>query len=340
MTQTKTFKRRQFLRIIGASSVAGLAAFMLDRADRPQNSLEVVTETRLLMGTVVNLTLVTSDRQAGQAAIQTCLQQMVALEAILSRYQPSSQLSCLNRNGFLKAANPHLLNVERAAQQISELTGGAFDVTVKPLVDLYQNCLGTERRLPPASSLASALQLVGFRNLYVEESEVWFSKKGMGVTLDGIAKGYVVDQGLAILRQQGFSNVMVEAGGDLSVAGTKAPDTLWRIGIQAPRDTGATLLHTFSITNQAVATSGDYRQSYTDDFAVYHIFDPRTGRCAPKLASATVVAETGVIADALATALMVMGPEQGLSLIESIPSCEAYLIGKHLEIWHSSGFPV
>jgi thiamine biosynthesis lipoprotein len=160
----------------------------------------------------------------------------------------------------------------------------------------------------------------------------------MGVTLDGIAKGYIVDQGLMTLRQWGFSNTLVEAGGDLAATGVRAPGIPWRIGIQAARERGAEIVRSFSVTDQAVATSGDYLQAYSADLGLHHILDPQKGISSPELASATVIADSGAVADALATALMVMGSQRGLALIESLPSCEAYLVGKDLRVWHSPGF--
>lgn len=338
MQQQRGIKRRDFLRIVGASSVAGLGALILGRNDNRANTPEIVTETRLLMGTVVNLTLVTTDRNVGQTAIDACLSRMAGLEAVLSRHQPDSQLSRLNRDGFLAPAAPQLVHVLRESQRIAALTDGAFDVTVKPLVDLYQNSLNAGNGLPQTESVASTLEYVGYHQLEIGNNTISFTQTGMSITLDGIAKGYIVDEGVSILRQSGFDNVLVEAGGDLSASGAKAQEAPWRIGIQSPRDDGARLLNKFTITNQAAATSGDYMQPYSDNLAQHHILDPRTGFSAPQLASTTVIAPSGMEADALATALMVMGPERGLALIESLTACEAYLVAKDLTIWHSSGF--
>lgn len=338
MSHHNTLKRRDFLRIIGAGSVAGIAALALGRDDRSAAAPEVVTETRLLMGTVVNMTLITPDRRAGQAAITACMNQMAGLEAVMSRYQSGSQLSRLNREGTLHAASPHLMRVLREAQRIAALTNGAFDVTVKPLVDLYQHSLDDGHGLPEADRVAAALARVGYRHLELGEDSVTLARAGMAVTLDGIAKGYIVDQGIGILHEAGFENVLVEAGGDLSASGSKAGRAPWRIGIQPPRDHAAPVMQTFTVTNQAAATSGDYMQSYTDTLAAHHILDPRTGYSAPELASATVIAANGMEADALATALMVMGPERGLALVETLSACEAYLIAKDARIWRSSGF--
>jgi FAD:protein FMN transferase len=333
VTQSRTYGRRDFLRIIAAGSVAGLTALKLgwDRTPQP----EVVTETRLLMGTIINLTVVTTDADAGRQAIAACLGQMANLEAVLSRHQPESQLSRLNREGQLQDASPILTHVLGEAAQFSAMTGGAFDVSVKPLVDLYQEVNG----LPTKDAIQNVLPRVGYQQIVVDENNVSFSQPNMAITLDGIAKGYIVDQGLAVLQNHGFGDILVEAGGDLSTSGAKSARP-WQIGIQSPRENGTRYMHTFSVANQAVATSGDYMQPYTDDLTAHHIIDPRTGYSVPELASATVVAASGIQADALATALMVMGAEQGRALVETTPDCEAYLVAKDLSIWHSSGFAV
>ena len=329
-------KRRDFLRIVGIGSVAGLTAYALDRSDQPVTTR--VTETRLLMGTLVNLTLITDDEQAGCATLTASLDHMARLERVMSRHQADSQLSRLNRDGYLDHADTHLVRVLREAVTLSALTEGAFDVTVKPLVDLYEAHFQADHGLPAPDSIAAALQNVGTHYLDVQENHITFTRPQMAITLDGIAKGYIVDEGVSILRQHGFQNVLVEAGGDLAASGVKTHEHSWRIGIQSPRQDGAQLFHTFSITNQAAATSGDYMQAYSDDLKAHHIVDPRTGWSAPELASATVVASNAMLADVFATAMMVMGSTHGPALVEKIPLCEAYLVTKDLNVRHSSGF--
>jgi len=331
-----TLGRRQFLRIIGAGSVAGMAAFALNRQSTPAQA--VVTETRVLMGTLINLTLVTTDRKAGEQAVKACLDHMAGLEAVMSRHQSGSQLSWLNRQGYLDNPDARLVHVLDESQRLSALTDGAFDVTVNPLLDLYTDNQSREGSLPSSDALESALTRVGYQYLNISPQRLSFAQPGMAVTLDGIAKGYIVDEGTAVLRQHGFDNILVEAGGDLASSGEKLSGESWQIGIQRPRASDERPLSTFSISNRAAATSGDYMQAFSDDFAAHHIIDPRSGRSSGKLASATVVAASAMLADALATALMVMDVERGLSLIESLAGCEAHLITKDMWIRQSSGW--
>ena len=325
--------RRDFLRMVGIGGVAGFTALKFGWDSVPQQA-EVVTETRLLMGTVVNLTLITTDRNNAQQAIDDCLNHMGELEAVLSRHRSDSQLSSLNRDGQLNNASPHLIDVLRQAIDISTMTAGAFDVTVKPLVNLYQN----HNALPSDQDIQRTLTQVGYQNITLDDASVYFEQPGMSITLDGIAKGYIVDQGIAKLQQYGFMDVLVEAGGDLSASGQKSVDRPWRIGIQSPRENDMRLLGTFSVINEAVATSGDYMQSFSSDNLHHHILDPRSGYSSTELSSTTVIAPSTVLADAIATALMVIGPQDGLRVLGQWTDCRACMVTKSLKIIQSDGF--
>ena len=331
MNEKKKLTRRQFLQIIAMSGAAGLAIKIgLDNLNIDQT----VSETRLLMGTVINIKAVGPNPQAASVAINACLDHMAELESVLSRFQPSSQLSRLNQVGVVDNPHPALFGLVKQSQELSQLTKGAFDITVKPLLDLYQAFPGT---LPRSHQIEQALQLVDFRKIELSSQRIVFQQRDMSITLDGIAKGFIVDEGVAILKQFGFANVMVEAGGDLMGLGEKAPQSPWKIGLQAPRAEMGNLMATFDIRDQAIATSGDYMQAFTADFANHHIIDPRSGHSSPELASVSVTAPTVTLADGLATAVMVMG-KIGLQLIEGLSGYEAYAVTKDAIVLKTSGF--
>jgi len=326
----KKLSRRDFLKIVAVSGAAGLGAkYGLDGLTGD----EIVSETRLLMGTLINIKAIGADPKAATVAINTCFDRMSVLEGVLSRFQPQSQLSRLNRVGVLHDAHPAMVGLIQQSRQLSQLTDGAFDITVKPLLDLYQS----SDNLPNEEQVQEVLTLVGYRKLDVEAHCVSFQETGMSITLDGIAKGFIVDEGVTALQEFGFANVMVEAGGDLMALGEKKPRSPWKIGLQAPRAEMGRLIATFNIHNQAVATSGDYMQAFTPDFSCHHIIDPRTGYSSPELASVSVLAPTVTLADGLATAVMVMG-KTGLALVEGLSSCEAYVVTKDGHMLKSSGF--
>jgi len=331
MNEKKKITRRQFLQIIAISGAAGLALKIgLDNLSID----EMISETRLLMGTVINIKAVGPNPQAASVAINACFERMAELESVLSRFQPSSQLSRLNQVGAVDNPHPALFRLVKQSQELSQLTDGAFDITVKPLLDLYQAFSGT---LPKSLQIEQALHRVDFRKIELSSQRITFKQREMSITLDGIAKGFIVDEGVAILKQFGFANVMVEAGGDLMGLGEKAPQSPWKIGLQAPRAEMGNLMTTFDIRNQAIATSGDYMQAFTSDFVNHHIIDPRTGHSSPELASASIIAPTAALADGLATAVMVMG-QAGLQVIEQISDSEAYVVTKNGVIQKTSGY--
>ena len=332
----KQFSRREFLQILGATAVAG-AAWQLG-VHSWEAGLTEVSVSRVLMGTVVNLTVIGEDKAAVETAVSATFDQMSRLEALLSRHQPDSELSQLNRNGRLANASQSLLELIQQAHQLSEQTNGAFDITVKPLGDLYQ-AYAKRGELPSETAVAQTLPLVNYKNIDVNGTTIQLIQPNMGITLDGIGKGYIVDAGTAVLKQHGFTNILVEAGGDLMAAGVNARQQSWHIGLQPPRPQTETPLTRFSLRNQAAATSGDYMQPFITDLSQHHILDPRTGYLAPELASVTVVAPTVVLADGLATAVMALG-RLGLDLIEGTAHCEALAVAKDGGMLRTSGFGV
>jgi thiamine biosynthesis lipoprotein len=291
------------------------------------------------MGTGVHLNVLGDDLEAAEAAADFTLECMADMESLLSRHRDDSELSRLNRTGRIETASSALIDVLRAAERVSRMGEGAFDVTVQPVLDLYRASRGPASTLPSAERIEQARDLVDHRGVQIDGSTVTLRRAGMRVTLDGVAKGFVIDQGVGTLKELGFNDVFVEAGGDLVAGGTKQAGVPWRIGIRHPRP-GVALQARFDASNRAVATSGDYMQPFTTDFAQHHILDPRTGYSAPDLASSTVSAPNAMMADALATLTMVLGPKRGRDLIEALPDCEAYFVSKNLEVTRSSGFEV
>lgn len=325
---SKKITRRDFLKIVAVGAAAGAALKLgLDSLSAD----EIISETRLLMGTVVNIKAVGLDPRLAEAAINSCFARMSAHESVLSRFLPGSQLSELNQAGVTRGPHPALLTVLKQSQELSQQTDGAFDITIHPLLTLYQS----SQTLPSDAAIQQALRLVDYRKLKFDEDSAQFEQPGMTITLDGIAKGFIVDEGVAELQSFGFSNVMVEAGGDLMALGEKTSTSPWKIGLQAPRAEMGNLVATLPVSNQALATSGDYLQAFSSDFANHHIIDPRSGHSSPKLASVSVLAPSVMLADGLATAVMVMGK---LDLVEKLPRCEAFAVTKKAKIIKTTGF--
>ena len=187
---------------------------------------------------------------------------------------------------------------------------------------------------------ALLLTLTNYRNISVDDARIAFGRPEMQVTFDGIAKGHIVDAGLDVLRSTGYPNGIVEAGGDLMVSGSQSDGEAWRVGIGHPRQSLVEgFLTSFPLHRGAVATSGDYMNSFSEDFLSHHIIDPRTGASPPELSSVTVIAPSATQADALSTTLMVMGSQSGLGLVNSLEGIEALVVTKDLRVLRTSGFP-
>jgi thiamine biosynthesis lipoprotein len=331
-----TISRRQFLSITASAGLLMAGGFGL--ANRAQAS-EPIRETRLLMGSIANLTVISGNPQQAKAAISAAFDRMEALEAVFSRFQEQSQLSQLNMMGVLADAHPAMIEVLTRAAAYGHLTDGAFDVTIEPVHRLYRD---TVRRgsLPTASAVEAARQLVNYQQIEISESSVRLKQPGMAITLDGIAKGYIIDQGAAVLREHGFDNVLVELGGDMNALGQPA-ERPWQISIQQPNasltEHQPLIAH---LTGVALATSGDYLNTFTADHRLHHILDPQSGISPLELTSASVIAPTACDADALATSLVVMGSERGIALADQLKDIEALVITKRGDIHKTAGFPI
>lgn len=322
----KSISRRDFLKITAAAGAVLAGGNLLRLGITPR--LVTLHESQMLMGTVIHLVLVTDDVESGRSAIEATFAEMRRLIAIFDHRQPESILSHLNQQGRLTAPPLELVTVLSQANFLGDLTGGAFDVSIKPLLDAVR-----EGKEPAAYQ-----QYVDFRRVQVDDNVVSL-EPGMALTLDGIAKGSVVDGAVAALQKQGYVDVLVEAGGDLLGNGRSLDDTPWNIGIRHPRQEGS-LVTTLPVSSQAVATSGDYMNTFTADFSRHHILDPRTGKSPAHSASVTVLAPDAATADALSTTLMVIGPEEGIALVERLTAVEALFISKNMQIHYSSSFPM
>jgi thiamine biosynthesis lipoprotein len=333
----KKLSRRDFVRIsaIGAGVVAlgGLGIKELIAS----GGAKEVGETRALLGTFITIKLIDTEPERAANAVKEGFAEVERLSAILSRFDPASELATLNRDGVIDHASPELLGVVQKAKYISDITGGAFDASVLPLLNLYVDSFADGGAPPSEKSIGAAKELVDYHRIEVRDRRISLAAPGMSVTLDGIAKGFVVDQTAAKLRNQGFSRVLVAGSGDMSLRGAREDGQPWKIGVTHPRAL-AGYYEVFQTTNDSIATSGDYENTFTPDFSWNHIIDPRVGHSPRELASATVIASDTAYADALATSAMVLGTNDALALLEKLPGVQALLIDKNMNKHTTSGF--
>lgn len=257
------------------------------------------------------------------------------VEKVLSLYRPDSHLCRLNREGELAEPHPFMLEVLLKAQRLSELTGGAFDVTVQPLWDLYATAKAAGR-IPGPDEIEQTRQRVNWRKLTVSRNRIRLGEKGMAVTLNALGQGFAADRVLAVLRGHSIQHALVNTG-EVGAMGRKEGGECWKLGIQHPRVQEA-YVGLAKLEDCCMATSGDYATRFSEE--QNHIFDPGTGRSPRELSSATVVARTGLDADALATAILVVGREKGLQLLASLPGAEGFLVCKDGQTSYTPGFPL
>lgn len=270
----------------------------------------------------------------------------------MSTYDAASDISRFNRETNLipVTVSPALVEVTAVALDLAQRSGGAFDPTVLPLVELWG--FGAKLRTghkPPDGEIAEARARVGHHLMEVVAPDQ-LRKRAPGVRLDlsALAKGYAVDRVAMYLHTNGCPNVFVEIGGEVMTHGESAPGQPWRVAVETPTlgaAVGGPEYRRVELRNRAIATSGDYRNFFEEDGHVYtHVFDPATGLPVTNgVASVSVLAPTCMLADAYATTLMVMGPERGLALLRQTPGLEALVVIRQRDGTYreaaSDGFP-
>lgn len=320
-------KRRSFLSASLGAIAAGSCAW-------PRHA-PVHTGVALAFGTTIQIALVHADEQVARAAISDALAAAQRVDRLMSIYQPASQVYQLNRDGVLHRPDPQLLAVLAQARALSQWTDGAFDITVQPLWRAWREAVA-RGALPAQAQRRQAKAMVDWRQLVFDERRVALAP-GMAITLNGLAQGYAADMALAAVQAHGIRHALLDTG-EFVARGRKRAHQPWALGVRAPRDDQA-LAATLFVNGCGVATSGDYESVFTPDYLHHHIFDPAAGDSPQELASVTVMAPTGMLADGLSTACMVLGRERAALLAASLPGVDLLAIDKQGREWRSPGFP-
>ncbi len=307
--------------IVGSNPTLSVLLFLLSTVIVGcGDELKEFEETRVMMGTVVTVKVLSSDDVEAGHAIDSAFLEVGRVDSLMSRYKEESAVSQLNRTGH--TGNLELVDLLRECKKWGQLTEGAFDVTVTPLFMLWDFRQG---EVPDASDLEQTLELVDYRRISVTDSTASIPA-GFEVDLGGVAKGYAVDQAVTRLLSLGLRHALVEAGGDIRTVGGRVGKP-WRIGVRHPRREG--LLRTLEVWDGAVTTSGDYEKYFIEDGVRYHhILDPSTGQPARGCISVTILAETAAEADILATGVLVLGPDRGARLVESLEDVGALIVSE------------
>ncbi len=298
-----------------------------------------LTEARPLLGTLVEITVEGAEESALRRALAAAWREMTRLTDMMSHYDPKSVVSAVNA-----AAGMHpvpvpaeLMAVLHQAQRVSEKTDGAFDVTIGALTASWRFRPHDPRR-PPAAEIAAARRLVNHRKLVLDDQAgtAFLAERGMRLDLGGIAKLYILHAGMDTLRRQGLVRAMINAGGDVEVAGG-TPERPWRIGVRDPRAPDR-LLGVISLEHGFVVSSGDYERYFMKGGRrFHHILDPRTGYPAQGPRGVTLLAEDLETVNGLSAAIMVLGRQAGARLIADTPGLEGLIVDREGSVWMSSG---
>ncbi|MFH1616201.1 MAG: FAD:protein FMN transferase [Planctomycetota bacterium] len=303
----------------------------------------------IIMGTFARIVAVADDDKIARKCVESARDKLELVNALMSDYDPNSEISKVNKQAYETqvGVSEETFFVLEKALHFSEVSQGAFDVTIGPLVDLWHKA-GEANSLPGDAEIAEARSRVGCEKLLLDSQSrtVKFAVEGMRLDLGGIAKGYAIDLAVEAMKRQGAAGGMVEIGGDLRVFG-KSPNAgkSWAVGIADPREPGdgiaaGKMLMVLRLNDAAVATSGDYQRFVEVGGERYsHIISPSAASGARGFSSVTVIGKSATDADALATAVSVMGSGEGMSLIEQLEQAEAIVISPAPEykIQQSSG---
>lgn len=298
----------------------------------PKGLVRVDSGVEMLMGTFAQIIAVAERQDIAQKGIEDAFASLRQIEELASVYLGGSEVNSVNSSAFAEPVkvSDDVFEILQRAVSYGKLTGGAFDVTVGPLIDVWQNAADTNT-IPEDEQLEEALGRVGYEKIRLDPGNktVRFAVDGMRLDLGGIAKGYAIDRATDALKQVGVQGGMVDVGGDIRCFGTPANGREhWLIGLQDPdlskMERSRLILE---VDDAAVATSGDYRRFVLVGNEKHsHIIDTHTGKSAAELSSVTVIAKEAVDADVLATAVSVLGDEDGLKLINSLADTEAIII--------------
>ncbi len=368
-----------------------------------ENPEQRYESTREMMDTYISIMIYHNDEDEAKEIIDDAFIRMEDIIGIANRFNITSEVYQLNTNGFIEDPSPELLDMIQKSIDYWDITGGAFDITIMPLLNLwdpssgsgpydlfgmdlsYMDTLdsgivseevrtqfsdheyllnetptlmiidpgqgwilqsgGAEYTITNTSSeltlstqafwnvnetqqdeiIDQTKQFIGSNRITISQENISL-EPGMCITLDGIAKGYIVDAALQVLVDEGIERALIDAGGDIATLGHKPEGKSWVVGLRNPEDKDDTLME-FGLEGEAIATSGNYERYFDENKSVGHIMDPKTGRSVFKASSATVIADNCTVADILATALFVLGPVDGIELVNTLPNVEALLLG-------------
>ena len=298
---------------------------------------EWMTRNENIMGTRCAVELWSDDAARGEAAITSVFDDMKRIDRLMSTWKEDTEISRVNREGSKHPVkiSQELFRLLQVSVEYSELTHGAFDITYASVGYLYDFKKGVH---PDQKAIDQALPGINWRHMVLDakKTTVFFTRPGMRIDLGGIAKGYSVDRGIEILQKQGITRAMVNAGGDTRIIGDRFGRP-WVVGVRDPDHEGKMFLR-LPLSDTAFSTSGDYERYFDEDGKrFHHIIDPKTGDSARKVRSVTIISGTATRTDALTKSVFIMGAEEGIAFINTLPDVDAVAVAPDGKVSYSRG---
>ena len=295
-------------------------------------------KTEVVMGTNVTITVVAGSRDEGEAAIDAGMAELRRLDAMMSLYKDTSEITKVNMAAGENPVkvSPEMIEAVEHAVEVSKLTDGVFDITVGPLVVLWQMRL-KEGTVPTDEEIARVRPLVNYRNIAVDRnaSTIFLKKKGMIIDLGGM-KGYLCDRVAELFRQRGIRNAVIAVAGDIWAIGHREDGQAWRIGVQHPREKDRTIA-ILDLSDRYISTSGDYERFVIREKKRYHhIIDPRTGKPSQGTISVTLIGDKGAFIDPLTKVPFILGPEEGMRVVREA-GAEAVIVDEQGMVFMTEG---
>lgn len=328
----------------------------IDDKESPAGNLKLYTKSGFIMGSLMNISIYERDEKKVNSIVKMAFDEVKRLDRLMSNYKDDSELSRINREAAKgrTVCDGELLYIIGQSLYYSKITDGAFDITVYPTVNLWgfygDNDGNIVGHIPDEKELQDLLPAVSYKNIAIDNIDaangahgtIFFKNSKTRIDLGAIGKGYAVDKVVEIFKREGIKSALVNFAGNIYAFGSPPGRKEWIIGLKDPTDT-ANIIGSFRIKDRAVATSGDYERFFVSGDKRYtHIIDPRNGRPVIGILSVTIISDTATMADALSTGVFVLGPSEGLKLIENIDGVEGIIIfesGKsNIDVKMSDGF--
>lgn len=308
-----------------------VVGFLISRYSDNDNHL--YKRTQILLGTVVEIQIREKDQKKADNAITKAFEEIKRIDELFSTYNDKSEVWRINHSSdTLLKIDDEIYNLLVLCDSVTKLSDGYFDVSLDSLTRLW-GFNTNNPKLPTKIEIDSVLKISGWENIRLIVNQSIIKKKNVGFNFGAIAKGYAVDKAIEVLKNFGVKEALVNAGGDVKVFGKQ-----WKVGVQHPREP-RDIIKILKLENNSVATSGDYEQYFEAEGKRYHhILNPKTGYPTSGIQSVSIINKSNTFADALATAVFVLGLKDGMSLVESLDDTEAMIIDENGKINYSSKF--